>query len=391
MATATNNSTPAQNQAGIEHYLLFLLPDDCPHWLRALSNDMALAGYHVDAIADADDLYSIMKTLPPDALIVAQPDVQHPAITTIERGQTPSPIRVLVTDAPSDGLMFDHIDLIVPPHTSTLQQQLRACFRLRDEVIATRQANQGLTDEIARHKLLLQEYEHATDEVNLLKNAIVRNVSHELKTPLLHVKSAVAMLAEDGIDAETLTNYATEAVARLEAVVNNITRLAYSIEINMEPVQISEMIGLATRNIRRSWQHKDAITRVRVDLPDDLPLVRGDKQGLGTVIQLLLDNALKFSDVEVEVSVREVNDEIELSVRDYGIGIAQDQIEKIFESFYQIDNSSTRRYGGTGTGLAIVKLILDRHQAPIVVHSQEGQGSTFTFRLRPADIQNTWD
>jgi signal transduction histidine kinase len=113
-----------------------------------------------------------------------------------------------------------------------------------------------------------------------------------------------------------------------------------------------------------------------------------DKQGLGTVLQLLLDNGLKFSEENVEVTAEQVGDKVRIAIRDYGIGIAQDQREKIFDTFYQVDSSATRRYGGTGVGLAIVRLILERHQIQVKVDSVVGQGSTFWFLMPVADLHS---
>jgi signal transduction histidine kinase len=214
----------------------------------------------------------------------------------------------------------------------------------------------------------------------LLKNAIVRNVSHELRTPLLQVKSAVALLAED-VQNNSLADYATNATARLEAIVTNITQLAGSQDIDPNPVIVRECVGYACRNLRRAWEHKGAAERIVTKIADDLPPAFADRQSLSTVMQLLIDNALKFSDDPVEVEAQQVGSRIRITVRDYGIGIAPDKLEAIFDSFYQVDNSSTRRYGGTGVGLAIVRLILDRHGVKIRVNSRPGHGSAFSFEL----------
>jgi signal transduction histidine kinase len=114
---------------------------------------------------------------------------------------------------------------------------------------------------------------------------------------------------------------------------------------------------------------------------DNLPPVVADKQGLSTVIHLLLDNALKFSDDAVEIHVRRETGAVRIAVRDYGIGIAEDHLNAIFEAFVQLDSSATRRYGGAGVGLAIVRLILEYQNSQIEVESEIGSGSSFSFRL----------
>ncbi len=245
-----------------------------------------------------------------------------------------------------------------------------------------------LAAENAALRAQLSQQQHMADEVDVLRNAIVRNVSHELKTPLLQIKSAVALLAEDRRNDNKLADYAMEATARLEAVVKNITQLADTLDIRPEPMPITEAVDQALRNLRRSWEFKGQTERVKVELGDDLPLVLADKQGLGVILQLLLDNALKFSKKNVRLTVRRKARWVIISVRDYGIGIAPDKLDKIFDPFYQVDNSATRRFGGTGVGLAIVRTILERHQAEIQVKSEVGKGSTFTFALRAAEIKS---
>lgn len=226
----------------------------------------------------------------------------------------------------------------------------------------------------------------SADEIELLKNTIVRNVTHELNTPLLQVKSAVALIAED-VQNNTLVDYALRATARLESVVKNITQLAASLgEGRMSALIVRECVESALRDLRRTWESKDQLTRVQVNIEDSLPFAYGDRLGITTVLQHLIDNGLKFSQGIVEVSARLQADSIHISVRDYGIGIAPDHLDDIFESFYQVDASSRRSYGGTGVGLANVRLILDRHGVEIHVESVENRGSTFWFILPVASV-----
>jgi signal transduction histidine kinase len=123
------------------------------------------------------------------------------------------------------------------------------------------------------------------------------------------------------------------------------------------------------------------VERITMKLEANLPAVQADKQGISTVLQLLMDNALKFSKDIVEVTAVHVDDQVRVAVVDHGIGIAKDQLGLIFDSFYQVEHSSTRRYGGTGVGLAIAKLILDHHGSQIMVDTEVGKGSTFSFLL----------
>jgi len=239
-----------------------------------------------------------------------------------------------------------------------------------------------LRAENARLREQLAHQQRLESELDLLRNAILNNVSHEMKTPLLHVKAAVANLKEE-FGENRLIEYATTATARLEGIIRNITLLAGSMEIKCVPSPLRASLDQAMRSLRRSWAHKDHVDRVRILIEDDLPPVMMDAQAIGTVLQLLIDNALKFSEDPLPVEVRLVRakNAARIEICDYGIGIAEDQVERIFEPFYQIDSSSTRRFSGAGIGLAIVRLILERHKVDIHVKSKPGKGSTFVFTL----------
>lgn len=232
-----------------------------------------------------------------------------------------------------------------------------------------------------------------TNDIELLKNAIVRNVSHELRTPLLQVKSAVALIADE-VPESKLIDYAENAVGRLETHVKNITMLGQTLnDMNLNPIILRDAVEYAKRHIRRVWQLKDSIEHIEMAIEPNLPPVLADKQGLSTVMQLLIDNALKFTsegrDIKITIIGRQHNDkQIYIAVKDNGIGIAADKIKKIFGSFYQVDSSPTRRYGGAGVGLAIVRLILDRHNSAIEVDTVEGKGSTFYFLLPSVNLDD---
>ncbi len=171
------------------------------------------------------------------------------------------------------------------------------------------------------------------------------------------------------------------ATTRLENVIKNVTQLAESLEIDLQPARVSDSVAQAVRNLRRSWEYRNQVERIEIDVPDDLPFVLADKQGIGTVLQLLLDNALKFSTLKVKVTAQATDEGVLVSVHDQGIGIAPDQLDTIFDLFYQIDHTETRRFGGVGVGLTIVRLILEQHNAVIKVESTLKKGSIFSFTL----------
>jgi signal transduction histidine kinase len=353
---------------------------DSPQWADKIQTYFSNKDYVLCSAGTQADAARLLNDKHADALMVlAQNSVSNPfAFLADIPHKPPKPLTVLVTEEVASEQVYEYsADLIFSPSPRLIDFHLKKALQQRDK-------NRQLAEENIRLEQELAALKRASGEIEVLKNAIVRNVSHELKTPLLHVKSAVALLAEDKSDSK-LIQYATDATARLEALVRHITLLGTSLDINPGPVIVRDVVEHSQRNLGRIWQRKDEIDRVNVRLADNLPPVEADKQGLSTVLQLLIDNALKFSKKTVEVSAEQVGDRVCIRVKDYGIGIAHNQLEAIFDIFYQVEHSSTRRYGGMGVGLAIVRLILDHHDSEISVESEVDKGSTFSFTL-PAVI-----
>ncbi len=341
---------------------------------QALQQDCLAIGFEVLLTETPQAAHDCLATNSIDVVITDSTSVlnlnQPSANGHHPNGEAPSynrPITCLLTNSTTPPA-HPNLDIVLPFVSSAFivrQVQTHSAYR---QYIASLQRNDN--------------------EIQLLKKAIVRNVSHELKTPLLQVKSAVALIAEEAPD-DRLTQMAVTSTARLETVVRNITLLAGSMKGDFGPVLVQESIDQAIRNLRRSWEHRNDVHRIQRNIASDLPPITADKKGIGIVMQQLLDNALKFSkdaDTPVEVHALSDADGIHISVRDYGIGIAEDQIPLIFDAFYQVDSSTTRRYNGTGVGLAIVRLILEKHNVDINVVSEAGAGSTFAFALPTASL-----
>jgi two-component system sensor histidine kinase VicK len=158
----------------------------------------------------------------------------------------------------------------------------------------------------------------------------------------------------------------------------------------MAPVAVDELV-------RSAVQGAEAIAvqaglTVRAEVAESLPLIYGDRGRLTQVLDNLLGNAIKFSPNGGTIMVRAypVHEAVQVEVTDQGIGIPTDELDKIFERFYQVDGSSKRRYSGTGLGLAIVQRIVEGHNGKIWVESEMGKGSTFSFTvpaLSPDDVE----
>jgi signal transduction histidine kinase len=270
---------------------------------------------------------------------------------------------------------------------------LATMLRARDSTREFYETNQSLLKANHEIKQDLHRERLLRDASEILRNMIVRNVSHELRTPLLQIKTAVALMAEtlpvanpdssEALQTTTLVELATRATTRLETHVRNITMLGENMDVKIAPMNLRDAAEAAKRNLSRLWEFRDQVERVELQIPSNLPPVLGDKNGISTVLQLLLDNAIKFSEREVllkaQVSKGTGVKTVEVCVQDFGIGIASGEIDKIFDTFYQVDGSETRHYGGAGVGLALVRIILVKHGIEIRVESEIGIGSRFCF------------
>ena len=123
--------------------------------------------------------------------------------------------------------------------------------------------------------------------------------------------------------------------------------------------------------------------KLRLIIPDDLPLVQADLQKISWVLSHLLDNSIKFTHDGgmIKVKTKVLNNNVLISVIDTGIGIEKNRLAEIFEPFHQLDSSASRRYGGTGLGLAMVKEIIDAHGSAITVKSKINVGTYIGFTL----------
>ncbi len=228
----------------------------------------------------------------------------------------------------------------------------------------------------------------ALREADRLKSELLSNVSHELRTPLASVKGYSSFLlgAWDKISDEERRDFVHEidqASDRLRDLINNLLDLSRlesgGLSIRKEPIDLAPLVNTALTDIqRKARRHHFA-----QELAQPLPLVEADPRHIQQVLDNLLDNAVKYSREGTEIALRcELkNQELAISVRDQGIGISAENLEKIFDRFYRVDLGSVRKAGGAGLGLSICRRIVEAHGGRIWAESTPGQGSTFTFTL----------
>lgn len=229
----------------------------------------------------------------------------------------------------------------------------------------------------------------------LAKNRFLATVSHEVRTPLNAIQGMTAALRDTTLTAEQQEITAsiqdgTESLLRLMGDVLDLSRLeAGALTVASEPFSVRAIVDDAVVSLRAGAEAKKLGLHVHVDaaIPDRLI---GDGQRLRQILTNLLDNAVKFTEdgeVTVSGSIREATPErydLLFAVSDTGIGIAADEFDRLFQSFGQLDASSTRRYGGAGLGLAISRRLARLMGGDLWLESREGEGSTFYFNILAA-------
>lgn len=233
----------------------------------------------------------------------------------------------------------------------------------------------------------LQEADHAKDQ-------FIQNVSHELRTPLIHVMGYAELLADN-----TFGEINDEQREALKSIVEKSQQIANIVEdmvavqsqenrtYNLEPTNLIDVIQ---RTLVAHEKRIDASgLQIVTQFPDQLPLALADAGAVGDAFSKMLDNALKFGAEggKIDIMVRDTDGPmIQVGIRDYGIGIPEHEHTRIFQRFYQVDGSATRRYGGTGLGLAVAKSIVESHGGKIGLSSKLGDGTIFYFSLPKYDM-----
>ncbi len=258
----------------------------------------------------------------------------------------------------------------------------------------------GAIKETQRQLIAARE---AALEASRAKSDFLSSLSHEIRTPMNAVLGMADMLSESDLSAEQrryLDIMRRNGVTLLD-LINEILDLAKveSGQLSFEQVDfdIRDLIDMVTETmgLRAHEKQLELVGQVAADVPHNLV---GDPLRLRQVIVNLLSNAVKFTDHgEIVLSVEMARADtgpgtasIRFSVADTGVGIAHDKTDSIFDAFTQADSSTTRKYGGTGLGLTIVKRLVEMYGGAITVQSEVGKGSTFSFtaefKTRPSPV-----
>lgn len=262
-------------------------------------------------------------------------------------------------------------------------------------------------NDLERSNQSLKDANERLRDLDRLKSNFIATVSHELRTPLTSVIGYSEMLLEGmagqvNDEQRSFIGIILEKGESLLALISQVLDLSRiesgNAQISKGPTDVREVIRLSLTDVEPQARRRKIGMVVTVH--DAVTPIPADFDKVRRIITNLLGNAVKFTQPggNVQLSVDVVHDAavgsvgpdlfepernrfLQIQVQDSGIGIPADKLSRIFDSFYQVDNSSTREFGGTGLGLSIVRNFVSAHRGRVDVSSQEGHGSTFTVKL----------
>jgi signal transduction histidine kinase len=238
-----------------------------------------------------------------------------------------------------------------------------------------------------KYKLAAQHQELSA--LDRLKSQFFANVSHELRTPLTLILAPVEKLKSDvavlGQPAQELLDVIENNALRLLRLVNDILSLIRLEEGRAALAKKSIDMGNFLRHTTASMKHLAGLKGINLDLSrlDGDLMINADPDALEKIVGNVIANAIKFTppDGRIDVSATRDDEMVTVTISDTGIGIPAEQLPHIFDRFYQVDGSATRRHQGLGLGLALVRELINRHGGDVTAKSDTGHGTTFVLRF----------
>ncbi len=232
-------------------------------------------------------------------------------------------------------------------------------------------------------------------EASLAKSQFISTVSHELRTPMTSVKGYTDLLRQEAVGPLTpqqshFLNVIHRNADRLTTLINDLLDVSRvesgKVKLNLQETQVITLVKQVIETLEVPAQEKGL--SLTLDAPEELPLAKVDRDRITQVLTNLIGNSIAYTEQgAIHISARGVaGSTLQISVQDTGVGISQEDLPHIFDSFYRADRNDdvVRAHSGTGLGLTIVKTFVEMHSGRIWVESEVGKGSTFTFILPTA-------
>lgn len=238
----------------------------------------------------------------------------------------------------------------------------------------------------------IQEAYQRVSELDHMKSEFISIAAHELRTPLAVVLAYAALLEEE-VD-ESLGEYlkiVIDAALQLKGIIDDMLSLSHveagKGELKLAEVSMHQVVAEVMSDVARLVDGKGHT--VVVNLPHDLPTFQADAEKLQLILSCLVSNAVKFTPAggRIEIAAMAEGQDMLISVSDDGIGMPAEAQERVFERFYQVEESLRREYQGIGLGLPVAKAMVELHGGRIWVESEIGEGSTFYCRIPLGGLQ----
>jgi signal transduction histidine kinase len=361
---------------------LVLIIDDEESVVNALAEFFSLRGYEVESAVTARQALGLIHERNFGIVIC---DLRLPGMSGVELldhviESNPETVFIIMTGYASvqssvEAMKKGAYDYVVKPFS---MYELEKTVRLGLE-----------KQKLARENLELSHLMRKMIEIDQIKSNIISTVSHEFRTPLMSLKGYLTMLSSLldkgdhlGKNEKKWLRGMKDNLSRLEMLILNLLLMteanAGDLLIAADSVDISEVIRDSVARVDPMTKAKDIDIAV---LGEKKGLVEGDTEKLSVAMTNLLENAVKFNldSGRIEIGISETIDPngLRISILDTGIGIPDDKLGSIFNSFTQVDMTHTRRFAGVGLGLSVAKAIVEAHGGSIDVTSKPGQGSTF--------------
>jgi len=359
-----------------------LVVDDEEAVVGALSEFFTLRGYEVETAMNSRQ--ALGRIHDKDFSIVIS-DLRMPGMNGVEllehvMDEDPETVVIIMTGYASvqsavDALKKGAYDYVVKPFS---MYELEKTVKLGME-----------KQRLQRENVELSHLTRKLIEVDQIKSNIISTVSHEFRTPLMSLKGYLTMMTQflaegddPNVTEKTWLRAMKDNLGRLEMLILNLLLMteanAGDLLITSDKIDLSQVIGESISRLDPLTKTKEIA--ISFDQVDDGKLV-GDAEKLGVAVTNILENAIKFNlesgAVEIGMSGTSDPEGVRLSILDTGIGIPDNKIGSIFNSFTQADMTHTRRFAGAGLGLSVAKAVVEAHGGSIDVVSKPGQGSTF--------------